>query len=62
MASFALEGSAVKANFTSKNFRRQVEEGIHVMGKTFKLEDGAKFMDALEKAFSRNSTIVVERT
>lgn len=61
MAHFELHGDEVKATYKNKIFEREMRDGIHILGKTVKLDDGKKFMDALEKTYSRSSTIIVER-
>lgn len=60
LATLTLHGGKVKADFSSPGFKREIEGGVMVRGKTYKLEDGPKFMDAVEQAYSRSSTIVVE--
>ncbi len=63
LAEFKLSGDKVDATFEDKHFKHEcVTEGIVVRGRVFKPEDGAKFMEALEQAFSRSSTIAVEAT
>lgn len=62
MAEFSLEGDKVKSKFSNKLFEKEMtKEGIYTPKGTFKPEDGKDFMDALEKAYTRSSTIVVER-
>lgn len=62
MGRFELHGDEVKATYKNKLFERELEDGIPVRGKTVKLTDGAKFMEALEANYARSSTISVERS
>lgn len=62
MAEFSLVGDKVKSKFSNKMFEREMtKEGIPTAKGTYKPDDGADFMDALEKAYTRSSTIIVER-
>jgi hypothetical protein len=62
MAEFSLTGDKVKSKFTNKMFERQMtKEGIFTTKGTYKPDDGEDFMDALEGAYKRSSTIIVER-
>jgi hypothetical protein len=63
LAEFKLHGADVTASFDDNRFKHEINtEGIVVRGRVFKPVDGAKFMEALEAAFSRSSTIAVEAT
>lgn len=61
MARFELESDEVKPTYTDLLFECQMEEGLFDRGKTVKIDEGEKFMEALERAYSRSSTITVER-
>jgi hypothetical protein len=63
LAEFKLHGDDVQASFDDLRFRHEMQnEGIVLRGRVYKPADGAKFMEALEAAFSRSSTIAVEAT
>ncbi len=63
LAEFKLRGAEVNASFDDNRFKHEIlTEGIVVRGRVFKPVDGVKFMEALEAAFSRSSTIAVEAT
>lgn len=63
LAEFNLHGNEVSSKFEDKHFKYEaVTEGIVLRGRVYKPEDGAKFMEALEQAFNRSSTIAVEAT
>jgi hypothetical protein len=62
MAEFSLVGDKVKSKFSNKMFEREMtKEGIYTPRGTYKPDDGKDFMDALEHAYKRSSTIIVER-
>jgi hypothetical protein len=60
MATFVLEGNEVKATYKNEGFKHEMRRGIPSFEGMVGLEDGPKFMEALSKAYSRCSTIVVE--
>jgi hypothetical protein len=52
----------VKEQYKDHRFRRDIQQGIRLMGKRFVPKDGAKFMGALEKVYGSRSLYDVKRT
>lgn len=60
LAEFSLSGGKVASKFEDKLFEKSLKDGVYTTKGMLKPEDGRKFMDALEAAYARSSTISVE--
>lgn len=61
LARFELENDEVKATYKSMLLENELKDGIYDRGKMVEPKDGAKFMEALERAYATASAVTVER-
>lgn len=52
----------VKEKYHDHRFKSEIRRGVRLMGRTFKPEDGPRFMAALEKTYGARSMFDVKRT